>query len=114
MDEQKTIWDLAASVERLGGDRELYIEIVNLYLEDAPTQFRILKDSVQDGDLHSIERQAHSLRSASANVGARRVEEVAAAIELAANRGEINRIRELVLGFEDEFSAFEQMVSASE
>ncbi len=59
-----------AALERLDGDTELYEEVVAVFLEDTPKQIEILRGALREGDLELARRQAHSLKSASAGIGA--------------------------------------------
>lgn len=74
-------------MERLGDDEELYQELVELYFNDAPNIINELKKELQQDNLPVVERHAHSLKSASANVGAERVSAVAFRIESIAREG---------------------------
>jgi signal transduction histidine kinase/CheY-like chemotaxis protein len=49
---------------------ELLVRIVNAYLAFAPTAIADLAAAAKDGDLERLGRQAHSLKSSSANLGA--------------------------------------------
>ncbi len=62
--------DREGALERIGGDAELYDEVVQIFLEDVPVQLGILREALASGDLKVGERQAHSLKSAAANIGA--------------------------------------------
>ena len=62
--------DREGALERIGGDAELYEEVVQIFLEDVPVQLGILREALASGDLKVGERQAHSLKSAAANIGA--------------------------------------------
>ncbi len=62
--------DRDSALVRIGGDEELYRELIELFLEDSPKQLEILKSALAAGDRILGERQAHSLKSAAANIGA--------------------------------------------
>ena len=55
--------------------------ILASYLENAPLQLEMLEDAAKAGDIDTMVRPAHSLKSSSANVGAVRVSELAKEIE---------------------------------
>ncbi|MBT7164118.1 MAG: response regulator, partial [Victivallales bacterium] len=78
------IWDKAGMLERLMDDEELTREIMEAFLEDVPQQIQSLKDYVAGGDAEGTERQSHSIKGASANVGAERLRAVALSMEKAA------------------------------
>lgn len=73
-------------LRELGGDDDpgLLLEVIGMFLEDAPTRIREIEQGLASGDIKLLERAAHSLKSASANVGAvelstvcKRIEEIA-------------------------------------
>jgi HPt (histidine-containing phosphotransfer) domain-containing protein len=75
-----------AGLRELGGDDDpgLLLEVIGMFLEDAPLRMREIEQGLKGGDIKLLERAAHSLKSASANVGAvglsglcKRMEEIA-------------------------------------
>ncbi len=58
------------TLARLDGDEELLDELLEIFIYDAPAQLKGLKKAIDEDDKILIERQAHSLKSASANIGA--------------------------------------------
>lgn len=64
------VLDRDMAVERMGGDEELYDEIVEVFFEDVPVQLEILWTAFREGDQVTAERQTHSLKSAAGNIGA--------------------------------------------
>ncbi len=67
------VLDKAAALGRMGGDEELYAEILELFLDDAPKQLEILSTALRQEDRTVAQRQAHSLKSAAGNVGGTRM-----------------------------------------
>jgi signal transduction histidine kinase/DNA-binding response OmpR family regulator len=77
------VFDREALLERVGGDEEIFAEIIGLFMEDAPKRIRMLGEAVAGGDATAVREQAHSLKGASANVGAVALQEVAYEVEKA-------------------------------
>lgn len=75
------------TLERMSGDRDLLSSLFQLYMDDAPKKLRNLDEYATKGDLYQIERTAHSLKGASATVGASRLCQLAAELEQAAKAG---------------------------
>jgi two-component system sensor histidine kinase/response regulator len=69
--------------------------VIGAYLTSAPDLLADLRDGVARGDGDAIRFAAHALRSSSGNVGARRVADLARAIEEAIAAGENGRAKEL-------------------
>jgi two-component system sensor histidine kinase/response regulator len=72
--------DRASLLERVEGDQELLTEMVNLFAADAPKLLAAMHEALKKGDLHLLERSAHSLKGAASNLSA--VHAVAAAFQI--------------------------------
>ncbi|HEY3307106.1 MAG TPA: response regulator [Desulfuromonadaceae bacterium] len=84
------IWDKAAILERLMEDEDLTMEIAEAFLVDIPHQLQALKAFLAAGDILGAERQAHTIKGASANVGGERLRAVALELEKAAKARNLN------------------------
>lgn len=86
-------------IRELGGDK-LFSELVDLFLVNTPERLKSLRTGVLENDLRRAEKAAHSFRSSSATLGARSAAEQAAVLELMAQRGEGEALRESLPAFE--------------
>jgi two-component system sensor histidine kinase/response regulator len=77
------VFDEAVLLHLLGGDRDAAAEITAEFLKDAPLQVAAFHEAVVAGDAARARRQAHTLKGASANVGAEALRAAAYAAELA-------------------------------
>jgi len=75
------------TLERMSGDRDLLTSLFQLYMDDAPRKLHSLDEYASQGDFYQVERTAHSLKGASATVGAARLCQLAAELEQAAKAG---------------------------
>ena len=55
-------WDMGKTLEQLGGDEELFREVVEIFLDDVPKHLTSLRQAIEDGDGEAIERTAHILK----------------------------------------------------
>ena len=98
------IWDRPGLRARLMEDDELVGEVVVHFLEDMPQQIEALGRQFEEGDAATAERQAHTIKGASAMVGGDRVRYVAADMERAIRGGDLDgalaRMPELRVEFE--------------
>jgi signal transduction histidine kinase/DNA-binding response OmpR family regulator len=92
----KEVFDRKILLGRLGGDEEIFREIVKAFLEDAPSQVEKLKHAVQEGNQIGVERQAHLLRGTAMNMSAKELQTVAWGMEVAAKDGDLSRARLLM------------------
>ena len=68
--ETQEVFRWSELLDRLMGDTELAHAIVEGFMDDIPGQISKLKGFVQSGDTAAATRQAHTIKGASANVGA--------------------------------------------
>jgi HPt (histidine-containing phosphotransfer) domain-containing protein len=66
---------------QLDGEPDLVIELIDLYLEDAPRRLSAMQEAAAHRDWQSVKREAHSLRGSSGSVGAVQVAQACVEIE---------------------------------
>lgn len=107
-----TTLDLAAVLDRVGGDGLLLQEITRIFLDEYPVLLDRMKDAIQAGDAQGLEHSAHSLKGCVSNFGAEAV--VSAALELE-NIGRSSRLEEApvaLAALERRFASLEPALSA--
>ncbi len=97
------IFDREGIMERVLGDEELAKELINSFLEDTPAQLKNLKAMIEAGDVSDVERLAHSIKGASANLGGEVLRSAAYGVEKAAKAGNLDSARELMPELERQF-----------
>jgi CheY-like chemotaxis protein len=80
-------WEAGLSV--VEGDEELYRELLVIFCDSAPMQLENLQEALRVGNIVAVEQEAHALKSAAANIGARAVSEAARSLEQAAKQQDI-------------------------
>ncbi len=80
----------------LAGDREAADEIAAEFLADVPQRIEALQAAFDDGDADQARREAHTIKGASANVGAEALREMAFRVERAAADGDLEAGRALM------------------
>jgi HPt (histidine-containing phosphotransfer) domain-containing protein len=66
---------------QIDGEPDLIVELIDLYVEDAPRRMAAIRDSLAGRDWLSVKREAHSLRGSSGNLGALRMARICDEIE---------------------------------
>ena len=89
-------FDRNALIESLGGDLELYGEIVRLFLSHYPSELDTLQRDLDSGDAEKLHRTAHSLKGAISNFSAPRATAAARTLEMAVKTGMADNAAELV------------------
>jgi HPt (histidine-containing phosphotransfer) domain-containing protein len=92
-------------VEITGGDLEFVDELVDTFIEDGRAQLDAMHAALAVSDVGALVRPAHSLKSASLNVGALRLGELCRSLEeTARTTAEVpdvaHRVMEIVAGFD--------------
>lgn len=87
--------DRQAVLERLDNDQELYDAICEIYRHDATEIVAQLKEAVHIGNALAATRHAHSLKSASASIGANEISTVARQAEVCGNEGDLRGMHDL-------------------
>ncbi len=90
--EPEAVFDRAGMLGRLMEDENLARRVAAGYLEDIPLQIKVLREYLQSGDVANAERQAHTIKGASATVGGEALREVAFDMEKAARAGDLDAV----------------------
>ncbi|MBN2527724.1 MAG: Hpt domain-containing protein [Deltaproteobacteria bacterium] len=105
------IFDKEALMSRLCDDEDLVSEVVEVYLEDTPHQIESLRDAHQNGDQDRIVRQGHTIKGASSNISAMRMQQTAYEIEEAGKSGDLGKVSELLGTLEEHFHELQEYLS---
>jgi PAS domain S-box-containing protein len=80
----RAVFDRAAALARVNGDRAFLAELVEMFLDRWPQQRDLLREAVAGGDAVSAQRQAHTLKGTLAALGADAAVAAAGAVDRAA------------------------------
>ena len=83
---------------------EFLVELIDAYLDDAPTRLAELRRAFENGNAETFTREAHTLKSSSANLGAMKVSALAKEMEMAGRAGNMAQMAEPVARAEAEFA----------
>ena len=68
-------------MEVVAGNREIFKEITNIFLESSPASVAQIREAIAGGDALALEHAAHSLKGSVSHFGARRAFEAAYHLE---------------------------------
>ena len=108
---QLPIFDQAGMMARLMDDQDLARTVIGGFLEDIPKQIEALKGYLEAGDVPGTERQAHTIKGASANVGGEALRAVAFELEKAAKDGDLESVTARWPGLELQFSRLKKSLN---
>lgn len=83
----------------------LWRRVSGLYLDTTPDTLNTLQDAIQNGDTGSVRLAAHTLKAASANIGALAISDTAFALERAADDGDLMAAPELLSRLQEQYKA---------
>ena len=86
--EKGKVLDMDIALDRLDGDRELYDEICQYFLDTVPEQLSRMDAAFEKDHAGTLRREAHSLKSSSGSVGAMRLNESSRKVEMIASGDE--------------------------
>ena len=88
------IFDAKIILDNLMDDRELVASIIEDFLTDIPVQIETLRKYLDNGNAEDARRQTHTIKGASANVGATALQELAFEMENAIKAGDLDAVQE--------------------
>ena len=94
------------------GEPDILAELIALFLDDAPTRLRGIREAAANGDANFLERNAHTLKGSSQNMGATRMGALCAQLQEAGRTGDLSRVPELVDLITDEFERVDAELTA--
>lgn len=88
--------NFADALERCGGDKEFLGEMLAEFLSFSKTQIRNIVQAIDDQNLEVLTREAHSIKGASANLGAESITQTALELELCGKNRQLDNTRDLL------------------
>jgi CheY-like chemotaxis protein len=86
--------DWNEALRTAGGNRELLTEIVEAFLEESRRLMKAMQEAADQGDMVTLERSAHTLKSAARYFGANHASETALRLELMGRDRQLPHVRE--------------------
>jgi CheY-like chemotaxis protein len=107
----RTALDNIRALSREGGDA-LVQKVIAAYVGDTPQQFQTLRRAIAGADTDSVRKVAHSLKSASANVGAQKLAQLCKEMEHLGRAETTEGASGLLTDMEQEFQAVRHSLTA--
>lgn len=109
-DQAAPVFDRAGMMARMMNDEDLAKEIIASFLEDIPRQIESLWYYLNTMDIQGAERQAHSIKGASASIGGERVRALAFEMEKIALSGNLNSVKDYMEKLETEVDLLKEVI----
>jgi PAS domain S-box-containing protein len=111
---QNPIFDATAALDSLEGDNELLHEIAGLFLAQAPRHMEKIRAAVADRDPKRLERAAHGLKGAAANLLAQGVVNAAGKLEEIGRAGYVAGSQQALVLLEEELEKLQSALGEFE
>jgi len=102
-------WNPDLTLELVGGDKELFIDMIQIFLEEAPKQIQALRISIDTKDAGNVEQAAHRLKGDLGYLNARNAVEYARTLEAAGHDADLTQADTTLAALEAEL----QMIFAA-
>jgi PAS domain S-box-containing protein len=108
--EEAPVLDERELLDRVGGDRELAGELLDLFARSWPEKINAIRASAEAGDLEEVAHLAHELKGSAANLGAREAMSAAVGLETAAREGGTAAVRAAVEPLADSLERLGELI----
>jgi two-component system, sensor histidine kinase and response regulator len=105
---QAPVFDRAALLVRLGGNKELVKKFVTMFFDSADEHLLLLRQAAEAGDAEQIRAKAHAIKGSAANVGAMSLSAAAAALGNAIREERFAEQPHLLAQLEEQYALFRQ------
>ncbi len=108
----ENIIDREEVMERVDGDLELLMEMVELFCHDYPKLLSQMRDAIENKDDEALEHSAHTLKGTVGNFSAIGAYETAFRLEKMAREGDITNASEVYITLAGEIERLEPVLIA--
>jgi histidine phosphotransfer protein HptB len=102
----ETIFDLAAALERIDGDRDLFITLADLFILQAAADMAAIREAFTQGDAEQLMKQAHRLKGSVMQFHATALYDATSRLEHLGRQGAIGEAAAAVQTVESELTRF--------
>jgi len=103
-----SVFDRDGFLERIGGNEAFLRKLILSYIDSSTEHLADLGEAVGRADAAAIRRHAHTIKGAAANIGAGQLNELSAAMEAAAQAGDLAGMAPQVAALERAFALFKR------
>ncbi|PSB02647.1 Hpt domain-containing protein [Merismopedia glauca] len=93
------------------GNSEFELELLQMFTEDVPIYIEEIKTALANQDLVTLNRVAHQIKGSSGNVGAKKIESLAAELEKVSLDNSSELIREIILKLAEQLEVIKQLMN---
>jgi HPt (histidine-containing phosphotransfer) domain-containing protein len=109
-DLQSPVFDYEDFLYRIDGDVDLLKEVIVIFLEDTPRLLANLYSGIRSGDKKTVERAVHTLKGATANISAKRLQQLSHHVQLMLKTNDVVHLEPFIEGFEENYEKLDQVL----
>ncbi len=98
--------DVEDALDRVQDDKELLLELFDIFQDDFEEKYPVLKDVSERGEAEEVRNLAHALKGAAGNISAQQIHKTCGQIEGMANDDVLDGVDELLTTLFKQFGAF--------
>ena len=107
----RTIFDRQKLLQQIDNNQELLEEVLAIFLKDIPQRIHSLEEAISKNDAPAIRNQGHALKGSCGTIRARALQEVAYRIEMAGEKGDLFRVKDLLQTLHQSFADFQDVAA---
>jgi HPt (histidine-containing phosphotransfer) domain-containing protein len=104
------VFDYDDFLDRIDGDVDLLKEVIEIFLKDTPGILANLYSGIKSGDTEAVERAAHTLKGATANISAKRLQQLSHHVQLMLKKDDAASLESLIGDFEENFKKLNRVL----
>ncbi|MCA9402031.1 MAG: Hpt domain-containing protein [Candidatus Omnitrophica bacterium] len=107
----ENVIDLKEFLERVQDDKELLLELLDIYTDDYLEKRKLLSRYIQEKDFELVKTTAHSLKGASGNISAKTLRELFLVLEQQAQDLDGARLEEILSDVDHAFAELRKRIA---
>ncbi len=104
------VFDYDDFLDRIDGDVDLLKEVIEIFLKDTPGLLANLYSGIMSGEAEAVERAAHTLKGAAANISAKRLQHLSHHVQLMLKKDNAAPLESVIGDFEENFKKLDHVL----
>jgi len=110
LDLSSPVFDYDDFLDRIDGDVDLLKEVIEIFLEDTPGLLANLYSGIKRDDTKAVERAAHTLKGATANISAKRLQQLSHHVQRMLKKNGAAQLESFIGDFEENFEKLDRVL----
>ena len=97
------VFDLKEFLERVQDDKELLLELLDIFVEDYKAKYKQLQEAINNKNIEEIKSIAHSLKGSSGNISAKLLRTTCLKLEELGKNNDLAQAKEYLIQMDQQF-----------